>query len=243
MLTGIIKKEILFDVLNNPGDSFYENAFSDFLDEQNIEHDFRKPLHNDKIIELKPYHEKYLNIWVNHWISVNLCTRSTNESKAEQYFCDFYKELGLSKPKNIIWFNNPVEMLGQARNKRWDRINNQILNQVMDQVIDQVINKIWNQVGKMQWQVWSLVWDQVSNRDKIWYGQQNSHWLAFYAYMMQVLRVESPTTLMELMLLAQEVNCWFPTKETIYATRKPKECIFENGRFVKLVHQDNYTIT
>jgi hypothetical protein len=57
-----IEKEILVDVLNNPNDTFYENVLSDFLDEQGIEHDFRNPLHNDKITELKPYQEKCLDI-------------------------------------------------------------------------------------------------------------------------------------------------------------------------------------
>jgi hypothetical protein len=37
-----IEKQILVNVLNNPGDTFYENVLSDFLDEQGIEHDFRK---------------------------------------------------------------------------------------------------------------------------------------------------------------------------------------------------------
>jgi superfamily II DNA or RNA helicase len=78
-----IEKAILVDILNNPGDTFYENVLSDFLDEQNIEHDFRKPLHNNNFItKLKPYQEKCLEIWVNHWLSISICTRPTDESKA-----------------------------------------------------------------------------------------------------------------------------------------------------------------
>jgi hypothetical protein len=32
-MTILIEQEILFDVLTNPGDTFYENVLSDFLDE------------------------------------------------------------------------------------------------------------------------------------------------------------------------------------------------------------------
>jgi hypothetical protein len=115
-MTNSIEKEILFDVLNNPGDTFYENVLSDFLDEQGIDHDFRKPLHNNTITELKPYQKKCLDIWANHWISIGLCIKPMDEVKTEQYFYDFYKESGFSKPKSIIWFNNPIEMCSQKSN-------------------------------------------------------------------------------------------------------------------------------
>jgi hypothetical protein len=61
--------------------------------------------------------------------------------------------------------------------------------------------------------------------------------------MMQVLRVKTPKSLVPLILLAQEIDWWFPTEETVYAVRKPKECVLENKKLVKLVYQDNYTIT
>jgi hypothetical protein len=122
MNTKTIEQEIFIDVLSNPGDTFYENVLSDFLDEQGIEHDFRKLLHNNHVTELKPYQEKCLDIWVNHWINVGLCIKPTDEGKVEQCFCDFYKKLGFSTPKNIIWFNNPVEMC--------NKVSNQALNHV-----------------------------------------------------------------------------------------------------------------
>jgi hypothetical protein len=105
-MTNSIEKEIIKDVLNNPGDSFYENVLSDFLDEQNIVHDFRKPFHNNKVTELNVYQEKCFDIWIKHWLNIGLCTKSTDERKAEKYFYNFHK-----KSKNIIWFNNPVKML------------------------------------------------------------------------------------------------------------------------------------
>jgi hypothetical protein len=265
-MTNLIEKEILIDVIKNPNDTFYENVLSDFLDEQNIEHDFRKPLHNKFITELKPYQEKCLDIWVNHWVCVNLCTRSTNESKAEQYFFNFYKELCLEKPKKIIWINNPVEMYNQAWNQARNQLSNQMWNkmwkkiwgQVENQVSNQLINKVWDQVCNKVWdQVCNRVWSQVSNQignqvgnqvldqiwHQMWYGQQYSHWVVFYDYMMQVLRMEAPKQLVPLMLLAQEVNWWFSAEQTVFVTRKPKECVLENKKLVKLVYQDNYTIT
>jgi hypothetical protein len=60
---------------------------------------------------------------------------------------------------------------------------------------------------------------------------------------MQVLRVEVPKRFAPYMLLAQEVNWWLPTEQTVYIVRKPKEYVFENGKFVKLIYQDGYTIT
>jgi hypothetical protein len=56
MLTiNSIEQEIIRDLIKNPGDTFYENVLSDFLDERGIEHDFRKPLSENPVTELKPY--------------------------------------------------------------------------------------------------------------------------------------------------------------------------------------------
>jgi hypothetical protein len=273
-MTNSIEKEILKDVLNNPGDTFYENVLSDFLDEQGVEHDFRKPLHKERIEELKSYQEKCLDVWAKHWISVGLCTKQTDENKVERYFFDFYKELGLEKPKNIIWINNPVEMYNQAwnqarnqlrnqaRNQLRNQVWNQVFNQVWDHVLNHVLNQVWDHVLNYVWdQVWDRVWSQVNNQisnqignqvlnqiwhqiwNQIFYGQQDAHWLAYYAYIMQVLRVEAPKQFALLMLLAQEVNWWFLAEQTVFVTRKPKECVFEDGKLIKLVFQDDYTIT
>jgi hypothetical protein len=45
-----------------------------------------------------------------------------------------------------------------------------------------------------------------------------------------------------MMLLAKEVNWWFPAEQTVYVIRKPKECVIKDGKFVKLVYQDGYTV-
>jgi hypothetical protein len=270
-MTNSIEKEILFDVLNNPGDTFYENVLSDFLDEQGVEHDFRKPLHNNKITEIKLYQKKCLDIWKSRWINIGLCTKPTDENKAEQYFFDFYKELGFSTPKKIVWIDNPVEMCCRASD-----LGNQMLNKILNQISSPIEKLVWHQIGiVIRNQVRIHVWDQVYNytwgkiygyiwskvwvlycmcnnashdvKNKVWnyiiYGQQNAYWLAYYAYMMQVLRMEFPKPLVPFMLLAQEVNWWISTEQTVFVTRKPKECIVKNEKFVKVVYQDNYTIT
>jgi hypothetical protein len=258
MMIATIEQEILKDVLSNPGDTFYENVLSDFLDEQGIEHDFRNPLHNNFITELKPYQEKCLNIWKNHWIRVGLCTKPTNEDKAEQYFYNLYKEFGLKKPKSIIWIDNPIEMCRQVSNQisnqvwdqLWNQVSYQVSYQVNDQVRRQVWNHVWNQVWNHVWnQVRNHVWNQVRNQIsshsqwyRVWKGQQDAHFLACYSYCMQVLRIETPKPTVSFILLAQEVNWWFSTKQAVFATRKPKECIVEDGKLVKLVCQDGYTI-
>jgi hypothetical protein len=268
-MTNSIEKEILFDVLNNPNDTFYENVLSDFLDEQGIEHDFRKPLHNNKITKLKPYQEKCLYIWANHWINIGLCTRPTDKVKVEQYVCDLYKQLDLEKPKNIIWFNNPIEMCDQIKNhvndlvlnrtcnevknkikyQAWHQVSSQINNQLFNRLLSQIWNQVLNQVNSRAWnQVWNKAWNLSINQTinqityRVWW-QQNAHWLALYSYCMQVLRIESPKQILLFILLAQEVNWWFPTEKTVFVTKKPKECIIEDGKFIKLIFQDNYIIT
>jgi hypothetical protein len=257
-----IEKEILKDVLNNPNDTFYENVLSDFLDEQGVEHDFRKSLHNNPVGELKPYQEKCLDVWRKHWVSVGLCTNPTDESKAEQYFSDFYKELGLKMPKKIIWFNNPVEMCSQVGNC----MNNQVIDKIFTQIWDQVgCHQVWNKVGnKLINQVWGMVYDQlvdhirwqvwtyISNKlrdqvrwrvwNQVFFGQQDAYRLVFYSYMMQVLRIKIDKSFAPLILLTQQINWWIPIEKTIYATRKPKECIVKNNKFVKIVFQDNHVI-
>jgi hypothetical protein len=266
MPTDTIEQEILKDVLNNPGDTFYENVISDFLDEQGIEHDFRKLLNNNLVTELKPYQEKCLHIWVNHWKNICFCTKSTDESKAEQYFYDFYKQLGFSKPKSIVWVNNPYEMYYQSEfsnkknnnetliyliNQIWNQIRSQAWNQMNWQIRDRVWkyigdNNIWNRIGN---KVYDYIWNQIGEittthiYDCLSYGQQNANRFAFYAYCMQLLRIESYKSLILYMLLAQEVNWWCPTEQTVFVTRKPKECVIKDNQLIKLVYQDGYTIT
>jgi hypothetical protein len=173
-MTNSIEKEILLDIINNPNDTFYENVLSDFLDEQNIEHYFRKPLDNNNIVtELKPYQEKYLDIWANHWTNIGLCTKPTDESKTELYFYYFYKELGFSTPKNIVWFNNPIEMWfkiiinlsNQVFINIWNKTSNQLWNQVSEQVGSKIWNWIWDRVGKKVFsQIFGQVLDKIKNQ-------------------------------------------------------------------------------
>jgi hypothetical protein len=147
MITNSTEKEILLDVLNNPNDTFYESVLSDFLDEQNIDHDFRKPLHNNIVKELKPYQEKCLDIWVNYWFNISVCTKPTDEKKAEQYFFDIYKELSFPIPKSIIWFNNPVEMYNQVIN-----LNNQTkLSHLIYYQICQAWMQLWDKASPQIW--------------------------------------------------------------------------------------------
>jgi hypothetical protein len=263
-----IEKEILKDVFNNPGDTFYENVLSDFLDEQGVEHDFRKPLHNDKITKLKPYQNKCLDIWIKHWINIGLCTKPTDKDKAEQYFFDFYKELDLEKFKSIVWFDNPIDMLSDlrihVRNYGWNQVWGQVWNQACDHSIinNQISNQTWNHIWHQIWnlisgqvlnQVNDRVWNQALNKarnqirnqmwNRAWNVQHDIHWLAYYSYCMQVLRVRLSKVLIPYILLVQEINWWFPTEETIFVVKKPKEYIVKNNELVKLVYQDNYTIT
>jgi hypothetical protein len=264
MPTDTIEKEILKDVLNNPGDTFYENVLSDFLDEQGIEHDFRNPLYNNFVTELKPYQKKCLDIWKNHWIDIGLCTKPTNEDKAEQYFYNLYKEFGLKKPKSIIWFDNPIEMFRQTYNRtsshvfnqEWNWVLNRAWNRVSNKTSNQVWNHVWNQVSGQVWhkvwyQTWDQVWTQVSNQIsnqvsnqttcRVWW-QQDAHWLAHCSYFMQVLRMEAVKQITPFNLLVRQINWWFPTEQTILVTRKPKECVIKDGKLVKLVYQDGYTV-
>jgi hypothetical protein len=246
-MTTSIEQEILFDVLNNPGDTFYENVLSDFLDEQGVEHDFRKPLHNNPVAEqkpyLKPYQEKCLDIWAKHWFTICFCINPTDNNKAEKYFFDIYNQLGISKPEKIIWFDNPIKMFNQTIfNFTSDEIKYQVWNQVSYQVCKQVNNQLYNLISN---RVNDRVVDQVKNKivNQIWNVQHDIYWFTFYTYMMQVLRIEAPKQLLPYMLLAKEVNWWFPTEETVFATNKPKEFIMKDNKLVKIMFRDNSTIT
>jgi hypothetical protein len=244
-----IEKEIVVDVIANPGDAFYESVLSDFLDEQNIKHDFRKPLQNNIVAELKPYQERYLGIWKSHWINIGLCTKPTDKDKAEQYFCDFYKELGFSKPKSIVWFDNPIKMYQQANKLKlkaynqvyyefWGRLTNPVWNNMREQIknktkINQPYSQLWSRI-------YSQIWDLA--RDHTWHGQHDAHWLIYYSYMMQVLRLELPKVFTPMILLSHDVNLWIPTEKIVYVTRKPKKIVVKNNKFIKMVYQDECVI-
>jgi hypothetical protein len=109
-------------------------------------------------------------------------------------------------------------------------ISGQVLNQVNDRVWNQALNKARNQIRNQMW-------------NRAWNVQHDIHWLAYYSYCMQVLRVRLSKVLIPYILLVQEINWWFPTEETIFVVKKPKEYIVKNNELVKLVYQDNYTIT
>jgi hypothetical protein len=255
-MTNSIEKEILFDVLNYPNDTFYENVLSDFLDEQGIEHDFRKQLHNNRIEKLKPYQEKCLDIWRNYWISVGLCTKPTDENKAEQYFYNFYKKLGFSKPENIVWFNNPTEIFFKLKlltNKGSiaSILNHSVYNKSCDiihNIVDYpIIHTVENKcnLSTIDEFVSRINWHKIIDHEELYqccYGQHDATWLLRYAYYSQVLRVKLPEQLIFLFLLAQEVNWWFPTRKTIYVVKKPKEYVMKDSRLIKLVYQNDYVM-
>jgi hypothetical protein len=239
MITNSTEKQILLDVLNNPNDTFYESVLSDFLDEQNIDHDFRKPLHNNIVKELKPYQEKCLAIWANHWTNIGLCTNPTDEKKAEQYFFDIYKELSFPIPEKIVWFDNPFEMWNQLKyidstqiddnlwNQLWAIPVSQITNLINGALKNQILNQVWSPVYDQVWlQLQTVVndksiWNVIKNlNNRLLYGLCEIHWLACFAFSMQVLRLKLPKSITPYLLLAQQINWWSPTSQIIYSTRK-----------------------
>jgi hypothetical protein len=238
-------------------------VLSDFLDEQDVDHDFRKPLHNNSVTELKPYQEKCLDIWANHWTNIGLCTRPTDEIKAEQYFYNLYKKLGFVNIESVVWFDNPIEMYGEisnwannkilhkvndqiwASNKISYKVNAQMLKQARNKIINRTLNKAWDKIYNFIWNRTSdRRWNQTSNTlwNQLFHGQNDAESLVFEAYCMQVLRMESPKPLVPRMLLAQEVNWWFPTEKTVYVTRKPKEFIVKNNELINIVYQDGFIL-
>jgi hypothetical protein len=222
-------------------------------------------LHDNVILELKDYHERYIEYWINYWIDIGLNTNPTNEKKAEEYFVCLFKQLNLKNLKHIIWCDNPAEMFNLSKHKQqpkrknvakfsvvlwnkyfnqmWNKANSQIKDKIMDRLIDED-NKIAKRiicemVDKIKFFVFKIA-GELSQ--KVCYGQHDASWLVYYAYCMQVLRVEAIKILVPMMLLAQEVNWWIVIEKTIYAIRKPKEYIVENNKVVKVVYQDGYVI-
>jgi hypothetical protein len=171
-MTTLIEQEILVDVLTNHGDTFYESVLSDFLDEQGVEHDFRKPLHNNIVLDLKPYQEKCLDIWANHWIGIGFCTKPTDESKVKQCVFDLYKQLDLETPKSVIFVDNPIELFYQTYEKMDYQSNNEKRNQIYKLFWDQLYLQLYKQLNDKLWkrvlkktskQLLDLVYNLVSN--------------------------------------------------------------------------------
>jgi hypothetical protein len=184
-----IEKEILFDILNNPDDTFYENVLSDFLDERGVEHDFRKPLHNNKIAELKPCQEKCLDIWRSYWINFGTSVKLTNEEKVEKYFFDFYKQLKLGNFRKVVWFDNPIE-LNIVNDKSIFFEIDELKKQIWNCLKEQVFSETWYKIYNILWyDVWYQTWIKKDNR--IWknhqFCQKNLCWLACFDYLMKVL--------------------------------------------------------
>jgi hypothetical protein len=198
-----------------------------------------------------------LDIWVNYWFNINLCTKVTDEEKAERHFYNLYKQLNLKNPNGIVWCNSPFDMHHQMQDRVnyyiydniWSRVFTWMWNNIENPVRDQVWGVVFNQVTDKVWcKVWSVVNKEylstlVQNVSKGRFGQHEAGLLAHYAYYMQVLRTEIVKPLVLYMLLAQEVNWYYLTEEFVYVIRKPKECIVKNNKLVKLVYQDGYTIT
>jgi hypothetical protein len=140
----------------------------------------------------------------------------------------------------------------KVRGKVIEHIDKMLADRLCKQISVTVSYRLWNklsyEVNLIRCQL-SYKWkNQVSTYvknlalDYLWYGQHDANWLAYYSYIMQVLRAEAPKVLIQHVLLSKEVNWWFPTKEVVFITRKPKECIVKDGEFVKLVYQDGYAI-
>jgi hypothetical protein len=82
-------------------------------------------------------------------VDVSLCTKTTDENKAEQYICDLYKQLCLKKP-DITWFDNQVKMYSQTK-----RLKLKICDMIYDMIWDKIYSNFWS---------WNKIWSQVQDR-------------------------------------------------------------------------------
>lgn len=125
----------------------------------------------------------------------------------------------------------------QSMEQFWEQVWYLLWKQLRDPGWSQFRAQFWNKVSSLdENQVVSMVANQV---DRCGYGQQDAHWLSFYATF-DLAGLSVCRSLRPLMRLATCCGCWWPFHDAVILTERPVELINVNGvRHVR--YSDGFT--
>jgi hypothetical protein len=114
-----------------------------------------------------------------------------------------------------------------------DSVGSSVRDSVRDSIWDSVRSSVWASVGAS---VRDSVWSSV--RDSIWdsaYGSHDSHWLGFYDYLNDVVKLEAHTEKLKgLWMIAQSANWFLPHENICWISERHNICKLKEGR----IHAD-----
>ena len=164
-----------------------------------------------RIEALTPEQEALLPVYAERWTRIGLATGDgrIDLRRVRPAIHRAYRCAGLPPPARIIRSTSPLAgmlcavVVGAS-------VRDSVRDSVGASVRDSVRDSVWASVGAS---VWASVWASC-------YGAHDAHWLGYYSYFGEVLRLDiSP--LDGLMRLARLIGWWCPYERAVIVTPLP----------------------
>jgi uncharacterized protein (TIGR02996 family) len=241
------------------GDDTAKLAYADLLEEQGNNHcnHWRQPYHDNNIIELLPWQDDLLDVWIAHWIDIGLATGKSDKPLVQQLISEAYQIAKLQPPNKFIWLSSPYQGTIKAnsidedknvRAKIWVKVWDKIWDKIWAEVRDKVWDKIWVKVrAEVKDKIRDKVWDKVRAevraevRYNCCYGSQDASWLSYYSYILHVFGVKDCEELIPLTKLACHVGWWFPFENTCIVTERPSKLVLKDDE-VEIEYSDGFKV-
>jgi hypothetical protein len=139
--------------------------------------------------------------------------------------------------RNSVWDSVRDSIWDSVRDSVWDSVRASVRDSIWDSVRASVRDSVRNSVGDS---VGDSVWDSVGDSVKGFnyfetiFGSHEAHWLGFYDYFFEVLKLESCSKLIPLMDFAKEGGWFYPYKNVCMVTERPIEIHMKDQR----IHND-----
>jgi hypothetical protein len=121
------------------------------------------------ITELTPEQEAQLAVYAEKWRKISLSTEPANRPEAEKGVKLAYELAGLNPPKEIVWFDSPLELCSRDMNieEVYPNYSYHYFRSIMD-VVDKSVHYNVTESAKIIWwenvssQIYGCIWSNMT---------------------------------------------------------------------------------
>jgi hypothetical protein len=151
--------------------------------------------------ELTPYEIERMVEYYHKYFAIGVSTSGCEQQKVEEAFHKIYNLIGY-KLKSVVWAPSPIACIELKKQQSGEPLDD-----------------------------YSIRSEASSDG---WYGEHEAYWLAFYYYCNRVLNIEYPQEDLDKldlwMILALNINWWYPYEDTVFVSHKPVSIEYEVAR-------------
>lgn len=174
-----------------------------------------------KIDKLTPAQERRVSEYLEKYEAIGLDTKRCDRAKAEQAVRESYRELKLGAIEKFVWFENPWEGAKYAARLALTE------------------NKDYLKTGVLHERLPTR--EQIKEQaQKASYGSFEAYWVAFYAFIEEVLEVDPHPLVPIAKNIVAECGAYWTFEGLVVMTEKPAEIHLKDmGDGKKVLHNTN----